>query len=82
MRLTAEISFFPTHLDYKPAIKHFVRLLNEHSDICSETFPTCTVVCGEMQRVMSAIQSCMQRCTESFGMGVYTVKYLPDYEAI
>jgi uncharacterized protein YqgV (UPF0045/DUF77 family) len=82
MKLTAEITMYPLCENYRPKIAAFIEKLAESSDIKRETFPTCTVLTGEIGELMALLGAMMEWSHETLGRSVYVVKFLPDYEAI
>lgn len=82
MQLSAEITLYPLQEEYLTAIKATIEKINTFSDLKIKTFPTATIVMGEYQKVMSAIQETVRWSYENYGKCVFIVKYLPDYEAL
>ncbi|WNO10172.1 YkoF family thiamine/hydroxymethylpyrimidine-binding protein [Teredinibacter sp. KSP-S5-2] len=82
MQLSAEITLYPLQEDYLTAIKATIEKINTFSGLKIQTFPTATIIMGEYQQVMSAIQETVRWSYENYGKCVFIVKYLPDYEAL
>lgn len=82
MQLTIDVSMYPNREDFIPAIDYFIEKINQYSDLKITTFPTSTVIQGEYQQAMTAVQETIKACYQEFGMAVYVVKYIPGYEAL
>lgn len=82
MKLSIEISMYPFHEDYIPPIKGFIDWLNRHNDVLIETFPTCTIVTGDYNRVMDLLRDGIKYSYENYGKAVFVTKFLPDFEAL
>lgn len=81
MKLSAEITLYPLQDDYLPAIKGTIDKLNSYSNITVNTFPTATILVGDYQIVMSAIQEVVAWSYTTFGKCIFITKFIPDYEA-
>jgi len=46
------------------------------------TFPTSTVVQGEYEHAMKAVQDTIAACYKEFNMAIYVAKIIPGYEAL
>ena len=76
MIVTAEISCYPLTTDYSRVVDEFIRALRNYSDLKVQTSHSSTLVIGEMDSLLSALQSCM---TESFtknGKSSFVMKIL------
>jgi len=82
MQLSTEITMYPLQEDYRPKIKAFIDQLAATSSIKRETFPTCTVLTGDYDEVMTLLSTMMKWSHETLGRAVFVVKFLPDYEAL
>lgn len=82
MKLSAEITMYPLQDDYLPRIKAFIDELARRDRIQRETFPTCTVLCGDYGEVMAAIGDLLKWSHETLGKAVFVVKFLPGYQAL
>ena len=80
MKMTAEISMYPFHEDYKPPIKEFIARLQGFDGLMVRPGATSTMVLGDYDRVLEALGDMMQWSHERHGRGVFVVKYLPGYE--
>ncbi|MFT6300363.1 MAG: hypothetical protein ACJA2R_000367 [Saprospiraceae bacterium] len=82
MKLTIDISMYPNKENFIPPIDGFIKKINLYDGLKIKTFPTSTVVQGEYDFAMKAVQETILACYEEFGMAVYVVKYIPGYEAL
>ena len=82
MLLTAEITLYPLQDEYLPVIKAFLAQLGEVPDLKLETFPTCTVISGEFDRVYGALGDMMRWSQDTLGKSVFVVKFLPGFGAL
>ena len=80
MKMTAEISMYPFHEDYKPPIKDFIARLEGADGLKVRAGATSTMVQGDYARVMEVLGDMMQWSHERHGRGVFVVKFLPGYE--
>ena len=82
MEVTIDISMYPNKEDFIPPIKGFIEKINCYEDLKITTFPTSTVVQGEYNHSMRAVQETIAKCYEEFNMAVYVAKIIPGYEAL
>lgn len=82
MQVTIDVSMYPNREDFIPPIKGFIEKINRYPALEIQTFPTSTVVQGEYQAAMQAVQDTIAACREEFGMAVYVLKVIPGYEAL
>ena len=82
MQLTIDISMYPNREDFIPPIDDFIERINRFTDLNVQTFPTSTVVVGEYHTAMNAVQQCIAETHEAFGMAVFVVKFIPNYQAL
>ena len=82
MLLSAEISMYPLAENYIPPIDAFIKKLNSYAGLQIETFPTCTVLMGEQEKVMKALQDAMVWGHEKYGKAIFVTKFILDYEAL
>jgi len=82
MLLSAEISMYPLAESYIPPIDAFIEKLNSYASLKVETFPTCTVIMGEQERVMEVLQDAMAWSHEKYGKAIFVTKFILDYEAL
>ncbi len=80
--LTIDVSIYPNREEFIPPIKGFIDKINQSDNLKITTFPTSTVVQGEYQHAMQAVQQTIAACYKEFGIAVYVVKYIPGYEAL
>lgn len=82
MQVTIDISMYPNREDFIPPIKAFIEKINHVDNLKITTFPTSTVVQGDYDHAMQAVQKTIQDCYEEFNMAVYVMKVIPGYEAL
>ena len=82
MKVTIDISMYPNKEDFIPPINGFIEKINCYKDLKITTYPTSTVVQGEYNYAMRAVQETIAKCYEEFNMAVYVAKIIPGYEAI
>ena len=82
MKVTIDISMYPNKEDFIPPINGFIEKINCYEDLKITTFPTSTVVQGEYNHAMKAVQETIAQCYKEFNMAVYVAKIIPGYEAI
>ncbi len=82
MQVTIDVSMYPNREDFIPPIKAFIEKINRYPGLEVQTFPTSTVVQGEYQAAMQAVQDTIAACREEFGMAIYVLKVIPGYEAL
>jgi uncharacterized protein YqgV (UPF0045/DUF77 family) len=82
MQLTIDVSMYPNREDFIPPIDRFIEKINQYEGLKVTTFPTSTVVQGEYECAMKAVQETILTCYQEFGKAVYVVKYIPGYEAL
>ena len=79
---TVEISLYPNSEEFIPPIKRFIARLNEHPEFEIQTFPTATIVMGEHDALMDMLAEETKAHREEFGMSIFVMKLLPDYQAL
>ena len=82
MNVTIDISMYPSKEDFIPPIKGFIEKINCYEDLKITTFPTSTLVQGEYNHAMNAVQETIAKYYEEFNMAVYVAKIIPGYEAL
>ena len=82
MKVTIDISMYPNKEDFIPPINGFIEKINCYEDLKITTFPTSTVVQGEYNHAMKAVQETIAQCYKEFNMAVYVAKIIPGYEAL
>ena len=82
MQVTIDISMYPNREDFIPPIKGFIDKINRFDSLKVTTFPTSTVVQGDFERAMSAVQDTIAECYREFNMAIYVAKIIPGYEAL
>lgn len=82
MQATIDISMYPNREDFIPPIDGFIARINQFDNLKITTFPTSTVVQGEYNYAMQAVQKTIAECYKEFNMAVYVMKVIPGYEAL
>jgi uncharacterized protein YqgV (UPF0045/DUF77 family) len=82
MKVTIDISMYPNKEDFISPINGFIEKINCYEDLKITTFPTSTVVQGEYNHAMKAVQETIAQCYKEFNMAVYVAKIIPGYEAL
>ena len=82
MQLTADISMYPLREDFIPPIDGFIEKIQQYDDLIVFRSPTSTVVQGDYDYTMKAVQDTIAACNKAFGLAVYVVKYIPEYQAL
>ena len=81
MEVTIDISMYPNRENFIPPIKGFIEKINAFDNLKITTFPTSTVIQGEFNHAMQAVQATIAACYEEYNMAVYVTKIIPGYEA-
>ena len=76
MRITVDISMYPLDSDYKPPIKDFIRRLRAYPDIEIETNQLSTQLCGDFEKLTTALNNCMYEVMQRDGRVVFVTRYL------
>ena len=82
MQVTIDISMYPNRKDFIPPIDGFIEKINHFENLKITTFPTSTVIQGEYEYAMKAVQDTIAACYLQFNMAVYVAKIIPGYEAL
>ena len=82
MEVTIDISMYPNREDFIPPIQGFMEKINRFDNLKVTTFPTSTVVQGEYEHAMKAVQDTIAACYKEFNMAVYVMKVIPGYKAL
>ena len=82
MQVTIDISMYPNREDFIPPIKGFIDKINRFDNLKVTTFPTSTVVQGDFEHAMYAVQDTISDCYREFDMAIYVAKIIPGYEAL
>ena len=82
MQVTIDISMYPNREEFIPPIDGFIEKINRFEYLKISTFPTSTVVQGEYEHAMKAVQDTISACYLEFNMAVYVAKIIPGYEAL
>lgn len=82
MQVTIDVSMYPNREEFIPPIKGFIDRINQVENLKIATFPTSTVVQGEYEHAMKAVQETIAACYREYKMAVYVTKIIPGYEAL
>tara|TARA_B100000768_G_C11210528_1_gene345807 strand:+ start:38 stop:286 length:249 start_codon:yes stop_codon:yes gene_type:complete len=82
MKVTIDVSMYPNREDFIPPIDGFIKKINCYEDLKIATFPTSTIIQGEYDHAMNAVQETIAACYKEFNMAVYVTKIIPGYEAL
>tara|TARA_B110000438_G_C15582710_1_gene550319 strand:+ start:59 stop:307 length:249 start_codon:yes stop_codon:yes gene_type:complete len=82
MKVTIDVSMYPNREDFIPPIDAFIEKINCYENLKITTFPTSTVIQGEYDHAMNAVQETIAACYKEFDMAVYVAKIIPGYEAL
>ncbi len=82
MQLTADISMYPLREDFIPPIDAFIERIHQYPELKITRTPTSTIVQGEYEYAMQAVQDTIAACHADYGLAVYVVKYIPGYQAL
>jgi len=82
MQLSVELTMYPLQDDYRSKIEAFLDRLATTSAVKQETYPTCTLLTGDYDEVMTLLSRMMKWSHETLGKAVFMAKLLPGYEAL
>ena len=82
MQVTIDISMYPNREEFIPPIDGFIEKIDRFEYLKISTFPTSTVVQGEYEHAMKAVQDTIAACYKEFNMAIYVAKIIPGYEAL
>ena len=82
MKVTIDVSMYPNREEFISPIDGFIKKINCYEDLKIITFPTSTVIQGEYDHAMNAVQETVAACYKEFNMAVYVTKIIPGYEAL
>ena len=82
MDVTIDVSMYPNREEFIPPIEGFIERINQFDNLKITTFPTSTVVQGEYNYAMQAVQKTIADCHKKFNMAVYVMKVIPGYRAL
>ncbi|GAA6152694.1 YkoF family thiamine/hydroxymethylpyrimidine-binding protein [Pseudoteredinibacter isoporae] len=76
MKLTVDISLYPLKDHYIPPIKEVIAGFESHDGVTVETGHTATLLTGDFDEVMAAVQAEMKRSFEAYGQLVFVAKFI------
>ncbi len=76
MKLTVDISLYPLKDQYIPPIKDVIAGFESHAGVKVETGHTATLLTGDFDVVMSAVQAEMKRSFETYGQVVFVARFI------
>ena len=82
IEVTIDISMYPNREEFIPPIDGFIERINQFDDLVITTFPTSTVVQGEYNHAMQAVQKTIADCYKEFNIAVYVLKVIRGYHAL
>jgi len=82
MQVTIDISMYPNREEFIPPIEGLIARINQFDNLKITTFPTSTVVQGEYNHAMQAVQKTIAGCYKAFNMAVYVIKVILGYKAL
>jgi uncharacterized protein YqgV (UPF0045/DUF77 family) len=81
MIMTAEITMYPFTENFAPPIRAFIDRLAASQNLEIKTYPTCTVLTGDFNRIMDVLKEAMAWSYREWGKAVFVSKFLPGYRA-
>lgn len=82
MQVTIDISMYSNREEFISPIDGFIEKINRFEYLKISTFPASTVVQGEYEHAMKALQDNISACYHEYNMEVYVAKIIPGYEAL
>lgn len=76
MKTSVDISLYPISDDYIPAIDAFIEGVNTHPDVVAVTNDLSTQLYGDYDDVMDLVKREIRQSWETYGKGVFVVKFL------
>ncbi|MEX2489300.1 MAG: YkoF family thiamine/hydroxymethylpyrimidine-binding protein [Pseudomonadales bacterium] len=76
MKTSIDISLYPLKEDYIPAIKSFIEGINSDPNVAAVTNDLSTQLYGDYDAVMDLLKAEIKRSWETYGKGVFVVKFL------
>lgn len=81
MKLSVELTLYPLQDEYLDIIRQVITKLSSFEGVEANTFPTATILIGDYDKVMLALNETIAWSYTTFGKCVFVAKFLPDYEA-
>jgi uncharacterized protein YqgV (UPF0045/DUF77 family) len=82
MRLSAELSLYPLHADFREIVLAFIEELVREGDISAVTNTMSTQIHGEASAVFAAVQRGLEASHARFGHQVLVAKFLPEHQVL
>lgn len=79
MHLKAELTFYPLSDNPIAKVKQVLAFLKQFDKLAMQTFPTATVLDGDLDYVMDCLKQTMVWSENEFGQCVFVAKFLPNY---
>ncbi|MCV6615690.1 MAG: thiamine-binding protein [Cellvibrionaceae bacterium] len=76
MKLTVDISLYPLREQFIAPIHEVIEGFKAEPGVEVETGPTSTLLCGDYDAVMSALQNQMRRSFEQYGHCVFVARFI------
>lgn len=78
MKISIDISLYPLADDYIPAIAEFINRIGSHPDVAIVRNDLATQLYGDYDTVMDLLKREIRHSWETWGKGVFVVKFLMD----
>jgi len=76
MKASLEISLYPLNEEYKPAIRAFIKRLDEHKDVDVIPNTMSTQVFGELDDIMPVLHKEIEKSWKEYGRSIFVCKFL------
>lgn len=76
MQTTIEISMYPLHENYEPAIIEFINNIKQVDGLLVKVNPTATHIFGEFDLVFESLKTVIKQSFEKYGKVVFAIKVL------
>ncbi len=76
MKASVEISLYPLNSHYLPAIEAFIVRLNAYPSLMVKTYPTSTLVSGELHDLMQILEKEFEQTWHEMGQSIFVTKWL------
>ncbi len=78
MKTSVDISLYPLTEDYIPAIKEFIKRLQQYPDVEVIRNDLSTQLYGDYDIVMDLLKAEIRNSWDKYGKGIFVVKFLLD----